>query len=288
MSAGYVQSNIKDLCTINTYRFLFSIAIEYLVIFISIGIAFYSHYTIFICVIAVCIIGTRQYALFSLLHEALHYNISRKKKFNDTVGKLFLSIPLFIDFDKMRKVHLMHHKHLHTQQDPELSILQYKSFHFPKTKIQLVLLFLGDLLGINYSIILAKTFLNKSLKSKLLFTVLSALLIFFLFKMNILQFVFVFWILPYITIFQFLNRLRLATEHFNIPDAKFKTRSMHTNWIENLIFNPYSIGYHHEHHKYPAVPYYNLHKLYINIKDVESENMYLEKSYLTLFVKLLK
>lgn len=69
--------------------------------------------------ISIVWIATRQHALLVLMHDASHYLISRRRWLNDTVGNLFLAFPLSVCVSRYRRHHLLHHRHLNTELDPE-------------------------------------------------------------------------------------------------------------------------------------------------------------------------
>lgn len=214
------------------------------------------------------VISTRLYALYSLIHEAIHFSITRNKKWNDVIGQFFLGFPLLISLSTMRKAHLAHHKYLQTELDPEMKHLDYKEFQFPKTKMQLVKLFLLDISGVNFVYYKLLKLVNilrhiSSIKFNDVFD-LMLLGIYFLvaYKFNFVDDLILYWLIPFATLYQLLNRIRLSTEHFNIDSHNnLKTRSVIPSFVERCIFTPYNLGYHTEHHLYPGVPFYNLPKL---------------------------
>lgn len=76
------------------------------------------------------------------------------------------------------------------------------------------------------------------------------------------------YVLPILTLYPAQIRLRSTVEHsFTIghrveSDADlWVTRSTKAGLIERLVFAPYGINYHFEHHLFPAVPHYRLKEL---------------------------
>lgn len=261
-------SEIRILSILQPWKSIAAILLEWLLIICCVYI--HKIYpSIWVYSIVWLVISTRLYALYSLIHEATHYSLSRNKMINDVVAQLFLGFPLLISLKKMRKTHLAHHKYLQTDDDPEMKHLQYQEFQYPKTKGQLILLFLLDLIGINFVYYnLLKLFnlifhfnINKLAEVVALsvFTGLLSIAYYFGFLMDVI----LYWLLPYATFYQVLNRIRLSTEHFNMDENNiFKTRSVIPSLFERCIFTPYNLGYHLEHHLYPGIPFYNLSKLH--------------------------
>lgn len=261
-------SVLRQLSILKPWKSISVILLEWLVIIVCIFIHKLFPSTV-VYLFVWFVIATRLYAMYSLLHEAIHYSITRNKIWNDIIAQVFLGFPLLISLKSMRENHMTHHKYLQTDQDPEMKHLSYKEFHFPATKIELLQLFLLDITGINFMYYklqklynLIFHFSSKKLVSLLeifLFVNIFVLAYYFGFAIDLL----IYWLIPYATIYQLLNRIRLSTEHFNIDETNsFKTRSVIPSFIEKLIFTPYNLGYHLEHHLYPTIPFYNLPKLH--------------------------
>jgi fatty acid desaturase len=228
------------------------------------------------------LIGTRMYALYSLLHDGIHFLLLPDRQANDILCRLLLAWPLFIDLDRMRRAHMAHHRHLRTPDDPELAHLDYREFHFPRPASAVALTFLLDMTGVNFikykimSLYRAtkKTRLtNPKLESQpkayfsakiLYYAIIFTLVVYMGWIIPFLMY----WILPYITIYQALNRLRLTTEHFHLgDDAAYQTRTVKLNPIEEFFLSPHHLGFHTEHHIYPGVPFYRLPALHRMLMD---------------------
>ena len=70
--------------------------------------------------LAVCLNGFALYLFFSLLHDAIHENVSTNKLANELLGRvsLFFLIP-FAPLEISRWIHLKHHAHTACAQDPD-------------------------------------------------------------------------------------------------------------------------------------------------------------------------
>lgn len=281
-------AEIRELSVLKPWKSILVILLEWLLIVACIVLHKLFPF-IFVYVLVWFIISTRLYAMYSLIHEAIHYSITRNKMLNDTIAQLFLGFPLLISLQAMRKTHLAHHKYLQTENDPEMKHLEYTEFQFPKTNRQLVQLLLLDVSGINFVYYKLVKLLNLIIhfnKSRL--TDVSDILIFTgvignAFYFNFAADLFLYWLIPYATFYQVLNRIRLSTEHFNIDkNNSFKTRSVIPSFLERCIFTPYNLGYHLEHHLYPGIPFYNLPEVHHKLikHPAYMENAVIQTSYI--------
>ncbi len=289
---------LKSLTRLSPWKSIFAIASNWIIILLCIFIHTKYHHPLVYFLVWV-IISTRLYAMYSLIHDAIHYLIVRNKKWNDRIAQIFLGLPIFISLKQMRMAHLAHHKHLQTDQDPEMKHLDYKEFQFPKSKGAMFKLFLMDLLGINfvyYQLLRVKNiairFKPASFKKDRVYLFIFYLTLFtFVILSGFGKHLFLYWLLPYVTLYQVLNRLRLTTEHFNIDENHaVNTRSVIPNIIERWTLTPHNLGYHLDHHLYPGVPFYNLPKLHELLMEYEhySKEVLVEKSYFHVIRKCIR
>lgn len=277
------KPNVDQLSKKRTYLAFFAILQEWILIAVAFGLYYYLQQA-WLLVILIPFIATRMYALYSLLHDGIHYLLFQSKPFNDWMSRLFLAEPLFIDLQVMRHVHFMHHAHLKKKDDPEMKQLGYPEFQFPLSKSRLMLIFFMDISGLNfikYKLFRLKSgFSLKSLNWRLLFWT-AMVLVFW--KLAILKYFLLLWVIPYCTVYQALNRFRLYYEHNNLDDDNYLTRSVAFNPIISFFVSPHNLGYHTEHHLYPKVPFYNLPKLH---KQLADGRVYLETSLVGLMQKI--
>jgi fatty acid desaturase len=300
--------DIRALSKVSNWMGIVTILWEWLLISgaIYLSVRFNS---ILVYLVAWLIIGTRMYALYSLLHDGIHYLISPKKQVNDWICRLFLSWPLFTSLNKIRKFHQAHHQYLKTPGDPEAIHLQYKEFQFPAPVSGVVFTFLKDITGFNFIFYKCRKIV-RSISSSFstsantegnpakstnhfewgMIVYYTVIVIALFYSGKEIQFI-LYWLLPYITIYQLLNRLRLSTEHFHLPEDKlFQTRTVILNLPERFIFSPHNLGYHAEHHLYPSVPFYRLPALHKKLMSQISfrNNVVVSKSYFQVIKEYVK
>ncbi|RMV71055.1 hypothetical protein ALP05_200069 [Pseudomonas caricapapayae] len=216
--------------------------------------------------ISIVWIATRQHALLVLMHDASHYLISRRRWLNDTVGNFLLAFPLGISVYRYRRHHLLHHRHLNTESDPDIgdSLL-------PKTRIRFYGLLLRDALGVS-TLMTFKSInnfgmlglfagdthaprLDRYLAMAFLIAMVGGLA-WFGGGWNVIWL----WLVPALTILPLILRVRSIAEHggrLEHPDDS-NARSVDVGIIERFLWAPCHINRHWEHHLCPAVPTYNL------------------------------
>lgn len=286
----------NNLSKLTPWKSVIAILWEWLIIVITIYLSNYYSYPI-LYILSWFVIGTRMYALYSLLHESLHFLIVKNKKYNDGIASVFLAWPLFIDLKSMRKIHFEHHKYLKTEKDPESKHLLYEEFSFPLSIQKFFIISIKDLTGYNFLKYNFKGFalwLKSPMKritdinySRLIFYTSILLLLIYFNQINILL---IFWFFPYISIYQWLNRIRLYTEHYNLKESNSQlTRTLKLNPIQRFFFAPYNLGYHEEHHHNSSVPFYNLRKLSKLLeKGKEGSETEVVNNYFLLFKYIIK
>jgi fatty acid desaturase len=292
-----IQESVKLLSKLNPLKTYSTIIFNWLVI-ISISVISIRLDSIIFSILCIFIIASRQHALLLIMHEAAHYRIHKNKKINNLISDIFCSFPLFVTTQKYRLSHLAHHKYLNSEQDPDWMLRKnLDEWKFPKSKQEIVKIFISHLLGLRTLQLLSKIYRfgakNKTVKDEskssrtfvfyrlLFYTVLVFILTFF--KLWLIYFIY--WIIPAFTFLPFLLRLRSISEHFGLPwkNELNNSRNVETNLFERLFIIPNSGNFHLDHHLYPSVPFYNLKKLnQVLLKnDYYRINAYISKGYLS-------
>src|SRR5512132_1765571 len=87
---------------------------------IALAIALYLAYpTPWMFVLAFLVVGSRQYALLILMHDAFHSLVHRNGLVNDFVGAVLIGAPCGSAYWHARAAHLKHHRRLGKDDDPE-------------------------------------------------------------------------------------------------------------------------------------------------------------------------
>jgi len=256
--------------------------------------------TIYVClqflnpltyILAVLIVGARMHALAILMHDATHYRFLKNRKWNDLITNIFTMYPIFTSIEVYRENHMLHHRHLNTEDDPDwVAKLGKKAFTFPKTKKEFLLTVFSYWTlyqGITDAIWFFKRFgANKptaKAKSGLDITrVLFYIVLFTVLTLTGLWKIYLFfWVIPYLSTFFMYQYIRSVAEHYGemtYDDLYSSSRSLQANPIERFFLAPHNVGYHLEHHLYPAVPFYNLPALH---ETLMSDEEYRSKAHVT-------
>ena len=135
-------------------------------------IIFYFFPSLVTFLIGVIIVGSRQFALAVLMHEASHNLLFKDKKVNDFISQWFCAYPIFSDTKPYRPYHLAHHRFTETTRDPDLVL----SAPFPITRTSFMRKIFRDLTGLTglrrYSIAFSSIFRTEADTKKEKFTLI--------------------------------------------------------------------------------------------------------------------
>lgn len=226
-----------------------------------------------VLVAAVVIIGNRQLGLAILMHEAAHGLLHRNKRWNDILGQWFTAAPVGTDLQFYRPYHLSHHRHVQTEKDPDLPL----AAPFPTTRASMRRKVIRDLTG--------QTFLKqRALAIRALFnpelaqvpgaeTIAARSAVRRFLAMNLLMFgiltasghgllYFTCWLLPLATWNPLATRIRNIAEHACVQsdhtNPLSQARTTKANFIERMMFAPYWVHFHAEHHAMMYIPCFRL------------------------------
>jgi fatty acid desaturase len=227
-----------------------------------------------------------QQALFVLAHEAAHYRLFSDRRLNEGVGRL-LGAVVGISMCTYRVVHRLHHNHLYGALDPDIAM----NGGYPRGRRYLLRKLATDISGRtawktygyffgNPATNVATNEANRPLDDtspalrdaalrdrRFVIGVqiampLAALLL--AGPAGLAKYL-VLWVLPALTVLQVILRVRAIAEHgapvsFDSPLTAARTHV--PGPLGRLFLFPHHVGYHVEHHLYPAVPHYHLPALH--------------------------
>ena len=259
---------------------------------------FFFYPNVITFLVALVIIGSRQFALAVLAHDAAHNLLFANNKVNDWAGQWFCAYPIFQDNRVYRPYHLKHHRHTETEDDPDLVL----SAPFPITKRSFIRKVFRDLTGITgvkrYWGSLSSIFRTKGdnvfnkiskTSNKLHGFLISNLIIFILISTTMHWSLFLLlWWLPSFTYYSLIIRIRNISEHAVTPGNNDfdNTRTTKSTVLTRFLMVPHNVNYHLEHHLFTRCPWYNLPKAHsMMIENGYEDKMCLETSYKNVLLK---
>ncbi len=277
------QKEISDLHKVDNKKALAALVTEWLGIIAAIFICqMLWHPAMYI--LAVIFIGARQHALLVILHDASHFIYLTNRKWNDWIGNIFMGWPNFVNVQGFRHFHSDHHRHLNTEQDAnrelwhthnEMGELE-ENWVFPKTAFGLLAVICKRVLmgtGLSWVFRGFMAMLLPSARHRIHYPSAQAAAQFAFYLLAGIAFTYfhlwmeflLYWIVPYCTWHIAVQYVRLICEHSavkNTIEPYNMTRTTIPSAVERMFILPRNVGYHHEHHWHPGVPFYNLPELH--------------------------
>lgn len=205
--------------------------------------------------LAIFPLGSRQQGLGALFHDAAHGLVARSRRLNDLLGAPLAAWPLGLTLAGYRRYHLVHHRALGTDRDPEVGHrLLLPHWRLPVRRRQL-LHFASDLIGGGLPHLLAAGRMTRPVRAReaVLFVLAWAAALGLAWQLGVLW-VPALWVASIATTFWSGVRLRIFTEHLGTRG----THRIRMHRVFEAIVMPHSIGLHWEHHHFPEVPFHNL------------------------------
>jgi beta-carotene/zeaxanthin 4-ketolase len=167
--------------------------------------------------------------LFITAHDAMHRTVSPDLRINNAIGTICTALYAAFSFRQLLAKHHDHHRHVHSEQDPDYHDGNFFSWYF---RFMLRYLTLKQLLimAILFNIL------------KIWFSEISLLL---------------FWVIP--SLLSTLQLFYFGTwqPHHGEHNNHHHSRSQRKNHVVAFV-SCYFFGYHYEHHDSPATPWWKL------------------------------
>ncbi|MBV9508465.1 MAG: fatty acid desaturase [Acidobacteriia bacterium] len=227
---------------------------------------------LWLSILVVLFVATRQNVLALLMHEQTHRLCSRQK-WADFFCELLVAYPLLVTLEGYRRVHLSHHAAYFTDSDPDYLRKQGEEWTFPQQTAYFFRTLLRDLAGLN---------VFKTLKSKGMSETASAAkanfapprwlrpaffgALFLLLTLTHTWTVYlIYWLLPLCTVMQLFIKWGAISEHkYNLihPSVEESTPLIELRWWERLLLPNLNFTLHIYHHWYPTIPACHLPKVH--------------------------
>ncbi|RUS96564.1 dihydrorhizobitoxine desaturase [Dulcicalothrix desertica PCC 7102] len=274
-----IQQQIKTLAKLDNWHGILALLEDYSLIIISILITYYISWYFY--PLAILIIGARQRALATLLHEAAHRTLAKNKHLNFALGTYFSGYLILQTFTGYKKSHVdNHHRYLgHPILDPDYyfhiseGLYSYiNPMSFVKKYI-LMPLVLSKVPNYLYTLIQQRLLAKASQQKETLIMCLYILIITAtLWNLNCQNMLILFWIIPYLTTFQIIGWFIELSEHYPLVGNNdidiYMTRNRQSHWLEAFFLSIHNENYHLDHHLNPSTPFWNLAKAHqIRLQD---------------------
>lgn len=221
--------------------------------------------------LALLLIGSRQRALASLLHEACHRTLCSHRLTNNLIGRFGAGYPVFQSFDAYIRSHVVHH-HAHlgdAQLDPDYRQYLQTGLFDVRDRLDFVwrhllrtLLLLNVPQYLNYLRVHRFGELLRRRPEALGFIATHAVLAALFTAAAGWPGYLLFWLLPYLTTFQVIGWLSEMAEHYPMVQRggcnMDMTRNRFPAWWERLFIGMHGDNFHLVHHLFPGLPFWNL------------------------------
>ncbi len=273
-----ITRELSQLTVDDNWRSLAALATDYSIIAISIWAAIKIPW---LYPLAALIIGARQRALGTILHDAVHRQAARSKGLNNFIGRFLSAYLIFQSFDTYKKSHVTCHHGFFgdVEKDPDYKFYHDIGLYSMKSRTLFTLRHvIFTLLLVNVPSYIFYVLKNRftSFGSNKLETIQIvsywAAIIFSAYLTNALDILIWFWIVPYFTTFMIVGRFIEISEHYPMyggqQSALQMTRNRFSHPIEEFFLGIHQENFHLVHHLWPGIPCWNMRKAHsILMKD---------------------
>ena len=291
------KEELKEIRKKRDWINFISIPFNWVQIF-SAFLLFYYFPNILTFLLAVIVIGSRQFALSVLAHDAAHNLLFSNDNLNDFAAQWFCAFPIFSDNRPYRPYHLAHHRFTETDNDPDISL----SAPFPITKASFRRKVFRDLTGRTgfkrYSIALKSIFSSqdentigrvKKILDKISgFLITNIILLIIISYLSHWSLYFLLWWIPAFTYYSLIVRIRNIAEHSVTPGETNlnNTRTTKASLLIRYLMVPHRVNFHLEHHLFTNCPWYNLPKAHEMLNKASiKDSLCIENSYFSVLKK---
>ncbi len=279
-----IKNKLQPLSLSDNWHSLFAVVFDFSIIF---GAICLGKTTWFFYPLSVLIIASRQRALASIFHDAVHNRAAKWKPLNSFIGKYLSGYLIFQSFKAYRKSHvIMHHGFLGDyRKDPDfqfyLELGLYNDISKEKFLWNYVISPLILLKSITYLSYLlkhrTKSFTNNQKELGIMITYCISI-ISLIYYLGYLEDLFFYWIIPYFTIFPVIGYIIEVAEHYPLIGSYspiiYSARNRYSHWIESFFCSIHNENYHLTHHLRPNIPFWNLRKAHkIMLQDEIYKNL---------------
>jgi fatty acid desaturase len=269
------KARIKELYQRDNYHGFIALAQD--ITWIAIAITLPVVFSFWLYPLSILIIGARQRALASLLHEAAHGTLFKNHVLNASAGRVFCGWPILQSFGAYRQSHVLnHHPKLGEEaDDPDLRYMMAEGVYDNHSRSAFLGRYvMGPLLGtrtVKYAWFLLRDRLIGPLQTRehrfeaiavALFNVAAAIVTY---QQNTLIYILLFWWAPFLIIHPIIGWFSELSEHFPMmknwtDNPIYSSRNRYASLVEAFFIGSHGDNYHLTHHLLPGIPHWNLKK----------------------------
>jgi fatty acid desaturase len=269
-----IAEDIKALYLLDNWHAPVALALDYGVIALAMWCAHWGGWLLY--PLAVLVIGARQRALATMVHEAAHGTLARSKKLARLLATVFSGYLVGSTLTTYRASHVTcHHGHFgEASMDTDYRYMLEKGVYAAAPRHAYLWrmiakpLLLGNVPSYIFYLIKARMFnlarhqdRHEALALCAYWIVLVAGAIVIGQGTNLL----LFWVMPFLTSFQVIGWFIELAEHAPLMENRldlYMTRNRHSHWLEHFLTGMHSENYHLAHHLQPRVPFWHMDRLH--------------------------
>lgn len=269
-----IVEDIKALYVLDNWHAPVALLLDYAIIVAAMGCVHLGGWLFY--PLAVIVIGARQRALATMVHEAAHGTLARSKTLARLLATMFSGYLVGSTLATYKASHVTyHHGHFgEASMDVDYRYMLGKGVYaaIPRRtylwRMIVKPLLLGNVLSYVFHLVKARMFnlarqqnRREALALCIYWIVLVAGAIASGQGMNLL----LFWVVPFLTSFQVIGWFIELAEHAPLMENRldlYMTRNRHSHWLEHFLTGMHSENYHLAHHLQPRVPFWHMHRLH--------------------------
>ncbi|MGB3639414.1 MAG: fatty acid desaturase family protein [Rivularia sp. (in: cyanobacteria)] len=275
-----INQRIKKLTVLDNWHCLLALVEDYAIILASIFITYQTHWYTY--PLAILVIGSRQRALATLLHEAAHKTLAKNRWLNLIIGSFFSGYLILQTVTAYRQSHVRyHHGHFgNPELDPDYKLMLEEGLYDNPVNLRsfvlknlLAPLFLSKVPAYLYSLVIHRLWggWNKLAEKVLMLVYVTSIVAGAIF-LGLGKVILLFWVVPFLTTFQIIGWFIEMCEHFPLMQNDcnlYMARNRHSHWLELFFTGMHNESYHLVHHLNSAIPFWH---------QVKAHQIYLEDS----------
>ena len=278
--APEIRDKIKPLYKMDNWHgvlaWIEDVFIIGLCIFLAHGISYYFYPLVLI------VIGSRQRALATLVHESAHKRLAKNAFLNNMLGTFFSGYFIFQKMSAYKRSHIArHHAHFgNKKKDPDYVYALKEGIYEKELTAKFFLkkyiiypFFLTKIPSYINALIFDRLLNNENKKETVILISFWVILISVSIMGGFFDLLLLFWIIPYLTIFQIVGWFIELAEHFPLMENRYSlhmSRNRHSRSVEKFLTAMHNENYHLVHHINPRIPFWNMkkaHALYMEDKE---------------------